>query len=140
MKKILQKTVLVSAVGFATLSVQKVMATDNSQVSSNSSSISTSKESSSNNSVISDSQSKEKKENSSESQSVLEDSATLKQNTEIGPGYYATKKLTTRSLLTRTDTQGFINNIRAGAIAGWNKYGVLPSVSGAQAILESSWG
>ncbi|MGO3111689.1 hypothetical protein [Latilactobacillus curvatus] len=61
MKKILQKTVLVSAVGFATLSVQKVMATDNSQVSSNSSSISTSKESSSNNSVISDSQSKEKK-------------------------------------------------------------------------------
>lgn len=140
MKKILQKTVLVSAVGFATLSVQKVMATDNSQVSSNSSSISTSKESSSNNSVIYDSQSKEKKENSSESQSVLEDSATLKQNTEIGPGYYATKKLTTRSLLTRTDTQGFINNIRAGAIAGWNKYGVLPSVSGAQAILESSWG
>ncbi|MSD83554.1 hypothetical protein GKC31_03470 [Lactobacillus curvatus] len=140
MKKILQKTVLVSAVSLATLSAQKVMAIDNSQTSSNSSSISTSKESSSSNSVILDNQIKEKNKNNSESQSVIQDSTILKQNTEIGPGYYADDKLTTRSALVRTDTQGFIDHIRAGAIAGWNKYGVLPSVSGAQAILESSWG
>lgn len=34
----------------------------------------------------------------------------------------------------------FINNIKDGAIEGYNKYGVLPSVTMAQAILESGWG
>ncbi|KRN43270.1 SH3 domain-containing protein [Fructilactobacillus fructivorans] len=37
-------------------------------------------------------------------------------------------------------TQDFINKVTPGAIAGWKKYGVLPSVSIAQAIIESGWG
>lgn len=36
--------------------------------------------------------------------------------------------------------QQFIQNIAPGAINGWNKYQVLPSVTVAQAILESGWG
>lgn len=36
--------------------------------------------------------------------------------------------------------QQFIQSVAPGAISGWNKYGVLPSVTVAQAILESGWG
>ncbi|WP_413628180.1 SH3 domain-containing protein [Fructilactobacillus vespulae] len=36
--------------------------------------------------------------------------------------------------------QEFINSIAPGAIETWNQYGVLPSVSIAQAIVESAWG
>ncbi|WP_338209815.1 SH3 domain-containing protein [Lactiplantibacillus paraxiangfangensis] len=36
--------------------------------------------------------------------------------------------------------QYFLDEIKAGAIAGWHKYQVLPSVTAAQAILESGWG
>ena len=34
----------------------------------------------------------------------------------------------------------FINQIKDGAVASYNKYGVLPSLTMAQAILESGWG
>lgn len=36
--------------------------------------------------------------------------------------------------------QNFIESVQNGAISGWDKYGVLPSVTVAQAILESGWG
>ncbi|CAM3085027.1 glucosaminidase domain-containing protein [Lactiplantibacillus plajomi] len=36
--------------------------------------------------------------------------------------------------------QEFLNAIKAGAIETWRKYRVLPSVTAAQAILESGWG
>lgn len=34
----------------------------------------------------------------------------------------------------------FLAEIKAGAIAGWHHYGILPSVTAAQAALESAWG
>ncbi len=37
-------------------------------------------------------------------------------------------------------SQSFIESVAQGAINGWTKYGVLPSVTVAQAILESGWG
>ena len=37
-------------------------------------------------------------------------------------------------------SQNFIQSVAPGAIAGWNKYQVLPSITVAQAILESGWG
>lgn len=37
-------------------------------------------------------------------------------------------------------SQNFIDSVAQGAINGWTKYGVLPSVTVAQAILESGWG
>ncbi|MGM9907390.1 LysM peptidoglycan-binding domain-containing protein [Limosilactobacillus sp.] len=36
--------------------------------------------------------------------------------------------------------QSFIQSVAPGAITGWNKYQVLPSITVAQAILESGWG
>lgn len=36
--------------------------------------------------------------------------------------------------------QQFIASVAPGAISGWNKYGVLPSITVAQAIIESGWG
>ncbi|AVK64791.1 cell wall hydrolase [Lactobacillus sp. CBA3606] len=36
--------------------------------------------------------------------------------------------------------QTFFNQIKAGALEGWRKYGVLPSITAAQAIIESDWG
>jgi flagellum-specific peptidoglycan hydrolase FlgJ len=38
------------------------------------------------------------------------------------------------------EKQAFINGIKTGAIAGMTKYGILASLTIAQAILESSWG
>ncbi|ASN59509.1 hypothetical protein CG419_02260 [Latilactobacillus curvatus] len=155
MKNILQKTVLVSAVGLVTMTTHKAIAADtikdnsvSSKLSSESSSTSSSSASSENSSTSSSvtSWSTEKqieketdKKQTTSSESVLNNETILKQNREIGPGYYAVAK--SRMLSARsTNTQGFIDGIRAGAIAGWSKYGVLPSVSGAQAILESGWG
>lgn len=37
-------------------------------------------------------------------------------------------------------SQNFIESVAQGAINGWTKYGVLPSITVAQAILESGWG
>lgn len=37
-------------------------------------------------------------------------------------------------------SQNFIESVAQGVINGWTKYGVLPSVTVAQAILESGWG
>jgi lysozyme len=37
-------------------------------------------------------------------------------------------------------SQQFIESVAPGAIEGWKKYGVLPSVTVAQAIIESGWG
>ncbi|MGY3779133.1 glucosaminidase domain-containing protein [Isobaculum melis] len=37
-------------------------------------------------------------------------------------------------------TKQFLQSIKAGAIAGWYQYGILPSVSAAQAVIESGWG
>lgn len=34
----------------------------------------------------------------------------------------------------------FIESVAEGAISGWHKHGVLPSISLSQAILESAWG
>ncbi|WP_289847021.1 SH3 domain-containing protein [Fructilactobacillus ixorae] len=39
-----------------------------------------------------------------------------------------------------TSHQQFIDSLSAGAIETWKKYGVLPSISIAQAIVESAWG
>ena len=40
-----------------------------------------------------------------------------------------------------TSTQiNFLNSIKEAAINGWDQYGVLPSLTAAQAILESGWG
>ena len=45
-----------------------------------------------------------------------------------------------RSTRAMTSQEIFLSQIKAGAISGWNKYQVLPSVTAAQAILESGWG
>jgi flagellum-specific peptidoglycan hydrolase FlgJ/nucleoid-associated protein YgaU len=37
-------------------------------------------------------------------------------------------------------SQQFIESVAAGAVQGWSKYKVLPSITVAQAILESGWG
>lgn len=39
-----------------------------------------------------------------------------------------------------TRSQQFIESVAPGAIKGWQEYGVLPSITVAQAILESGWG
>ncbi|ATF27222.1 hypothetical protein CNY62_04710 [Brochothrix thermosphacta] len=65
---------------------------------------------------------------------------------DLGPGYYQveseSKTRSKRSLAapTMSNTELFLSKIKAGAISGWKKYKVLPSLTGAQAALESGWG
>lgn len=64
------------------------------------------------------------------SQEVVAISATTATSTTVSQPVFSS----TASL------QAFIESIEDGAIAGWSEYGVLPSVTAAQAILESGWG
>nr|WP_318765607.1 SH3 domain-containing protein [Lactiplantibacillus carotarum] len=59
-------------------------------------------------------------------------------NQSFGPGYYDNSQLVGRSI--SASQEQFLNEIKAGSISGWHKYQVLPSVTAAQAILESGWG
>lgn len=146
MKRILKRTILIGTVGLVTVSVQSVMAADNNQTTPSSSAISTSEVSLSESSTSSttttvDSQSAIKEtHNNSESQAKPQNNVILKQNTQMGPGFYADDGLMMRSSLARTNTQAFLESIHQGSINSWNKYGVLPSTVAAQAILESGWG
>ncbi|MFB9770343.1 glucosaminidase domain-containing protein [Lactiplantibacillus modestisalitolerans] len=65
----------------------------------------------------------------------------LKHDATLGPGYYGLNTfISPFSRSIGVDQQAFLNQIKAGAIAGWQKYRVLPSITAAQAILESGWG
>lgn len=44
------------------------------------------------------------------------------------------------SRVAATGNEAFLLSIKQAAIDGWKTYGVLPSVTGAQAIIESGWG
>lgn len=48
--------------------------------------------------------------------------------------------LSTITFSNNAKSQGFIQSVAQGAINGWHTYQVLPSVTVAQAILESGWG
>ena len=48
--------------------------------------------------------------------------------------------LSTLTFSNNASQQAFIESVAKGAIEGWNEYGVLPSITVAQAILESGWG
>ncbi|WP_125766790.1 glycoside hydrolase family 73 protein [Lapidilactobacillus wuchangensis] len=88
----------------------------------------------------------------SDDENQMSQAAPLTANGLIGPGFYdssdssaigkAIKPNLPSSFSSRaiSPTQLFIDQVASGAISGWNKYGVLPSVSIAQSILESGWG
>ncbi|NVY97013.1 SH3 domain-containing protein [Lactobacillus sp. DCY120] len=42
--------------------------------------------------------------------------------------------------VTASEQQAFLAAIKEGALEGWRQYGILPSITAAQAILESYWG
>ena len=52
----------------------------------------------------------------------------------------ATSASASSSSVDLSSQQAFIESVAKGAIEGWNEYGVLPSITVAQAILESGWG
>lgn len=75
----------------------------------------------------------------------------LKNDQKIGPGFYDNQVSTistsrsriarsTSSVVSANAQDIFLNQIKSGAIDSWKKYKVLPSVTAAQAILESGWG
>ncbi|KRL61755.1 glycoside hydrolase family 73 protein [Lactobacillus psittaci] len=68
----------------------------------------------------------------------------LAKDPSIGPGYYefsnGKPKYDLNSILyANVDATTFFNSIKAGAMAGWKK-GILPSITAAQAAIESGWG
>lgn len=65
----------------------------------------------------------------------------LVQNQGIGQGFYSpNQKLTMPNPMLRTDPTTFFNSIKQGAIDTWGKHNFLPSVTAAQAAIESGWG
>lgn len=74
----------------------------------------------------------------SEAAETESDQPKVQTNNTLGPGYYDDNVLMSAALFGYQDK--FFDEIKAGAISGWQKYGVLPSITAAQAILESGWG
>lgn len=67
----------------------------------------------------------------------------LFQNTELGPVFYTQNEISIpmKNVYVEADhVQDFLGEIKSGAIEGWKKYHVLPSISATQAIIESGWG
>ncbi|MGO2566250.1 MAG: glycoside hydrolase family 73 protein, partial [Brochothrix thermosphacta] len=95
---------------------------------------------------------KEKVEESTPEEKAVEETLAnlpkMELRPELGPGYYevegsGSKTRSKRSLMAPTamsNSELFLSKIKAGAISGWKKYKVLPSLTGAQAVLESGWG
>ncbi|ODJ56032.1 glycoside hydrolase family 73 protein [Brochothrix thermosphacta] len=95
---------------------------------------------------------KEKVEESTPEEKAVEETLAnlpkMELRPELGPGYYevegsGSKTRSKRSLMASTamsNSELFLSKIKAGAISGWKKYKVLPSLTGAQAVLESGWG
>ena len=52
----------------------------------------------------------------------------------------STTDLSTLHFSNNASQQAFIQSVAPGAIQGWNEYKVLPSITVAQAIVESGWG
>ncbi|USG06527.1 hypothetical protein A4W88_07865 [Latilactobacillus sakei] len=64
----------------------------------------------------------------------------LVQNSNIGQGFYSpNQRLYIPNQFSRTDTAAFFKAIKQGAIDTWSKHNFLPSVTAAQAALESGW-
>src|SRR5699024_9550134 len=87
----------------------------------------------------------DEKQPSTRTTDEVKDEDALKANSLFGPGYYPEdfqKKISFRSGRNPfiRNTTSFLGGIKNGLQSGWNKHGVLPSVSAAQAILESGWG
>lgn len=56
------------------------------------------------------------------------------------PQENSTTDLSTLHFSNNASQQAFIQSVAPGAIQGWNEYKVLPSITVAQAIVESGWG
>ncbi len=70
----------------------------------------------------------------------FKDSCAMAANESIYDGsnvYWANASGATSQM---TGHQAFLASIKQGALDGWKQYGVLPSLTAAQAILESAWG
>ncbi|STY35128.1 glucosaminidase domain-containing protein [Listeria fleischmannii] len=64
----------------------------------------------------------------------------LKQNPELGQGFYAVTDTNRPMLRAATNPPVFLADIKKGSVDSWDKHSVLPSITGAQAVLESGWG
>lgn len=82
---------------------------------------------------------------------ISESDNNLVSDGQIGPGFYDNKVKKTAeqnfqvfrsalSALPASLQSNFLSGIKSGAIDSWKRYKVLPSVTAAQAILESGWG
>lgn len=153
MKKIVKSSILMSTIGLIGLTTnQRVSAAEQKQetapalMNSNESIISASSQSSKEQKPSTDDSTESGVIKNSEptAETKNKEEVIVKQNNEIGPGFYDAPKVSQRSMPASMNllrnTSSFISSIHDGAISSWRKYGVLPSVSGAQAILESGWG
>lgn len=66
--------------------------------------------------------------------------AAPKADSAAAPQENSTTDLSTLHFSNNASQQAFIQSVAPGAIQGWNEYKVLPSITVAQAIVESGWG
>lgn len=74
-----------------------------------------------------------------------ETEAALKPDSSVGPGYYSQEfnmagSTRNKRSLDSYNMNPFLANIKQGSLNGWHTYRILPSISAAQAVLESGWG
>ncbi|XRJ96713.1 glycoside hydrolase family 73 protein [Latilactobacillus sakei] len=79
--------------------------------------------------------------NSVKADAAVQHEVPLVQNSKLGQGFYSpNQKLELPNPILRTDPSTFFNSIKQGAVDTWKKHNFLPSVTAAQAAIESGWG
>lgn len=76
----------------------------------------------------------------SASQATATATSTVKVAAQAASTQSSTTDLSSLHFSNNAKSQQFIESVAQGAIDGWNQYKVLPSITVAQAILESGWG
>lgn len=104
-----------------------------------------------NNSESSESEAKPETNQSTSEETIKEEKGTaeteaaLKPDSSMGPGFYSQEfnmagSTRTKRSLDSYSMNPFLANIKQGSLNGWHTYKILPSISAAQAVLESGWG
>ncbi|MBA1393217.1 cell wall hydrolase, partial [Lactobacillus sp. XV13L] len=75
------------------------------------------------------------------SRTITKNKEVLIKSSKIGPGYYDVRQIVDPlNPLLKATPSVFFGQIKSGAISTWSKHNFLPSVTAAQAAIESGWG
>ncbi|MQS77080.1 hypothetical protein FHL06_12175, partial [Lactobacillus halodurans] len=138
--KLYSSLVLVGLALSSTVATTTVSATTSNDNSTNTTKVSSKNDDSKATQKIVDSSSSSNDNTDSKTSDNQDGETSVSTNKEMGPGYYDSNFNINSWVMPSMADSDFLSQIKAGAIEGWTKYKILPSLTAAQAVLESGNG